>query len=222
MSFLPYIKTDGGREVEGFTWEALDCTVRALAVAFGLKYKEAHAIMKDHGRADSSKARGFSIVVDKKFAAFIEWKKQRSELKMTVGRFLKEHQIGTYILSINGHVFTVINGMIHDSGAVRKGSHVKIAWKCVEKKLLKFEGKFKEGDYIRAYDFKPIRGREDSYIEGTVVEVLTDMKMPPYKAYKIKVEKSVGAGERFPVGENEHSFVPMETSNDFDQRVFSL
>lgn len=221
MSFLPYIKTDAGREAAGFHWEAKDCTVRALALAFGLSYKEAHATMKDHGRHDSSAAWGFSILIEKKFGDLIEWKKQRSELKMTVGRFLKEHPIGTYILNINGHVFAVINGMIHDSGPIRKGSHVKRAWKRAEKKLLKFEGKFKEGDYIRAYDFEPIRGRLDSYIEGVVVEIVDDLKSLPYKAYKIKLEQSVRSGniER---SDGTMLYVPMETSRDYDHRIIAL
>ena len=34
--------------------------------------------------------------------------------------------------------------------------------------MMKFENIAKVGDYIRAYDFKPCRGREDAYIEGIV------------------------------------------------------
>lgn len=36
--------------------------------------------------------------------------------------------------------------------------------------MLKFEDKFKVGDTIRAYDFNPIEGRRDCFVEGVVTE----------------------------------------------------
>ena len=34
--------------------------------------------------------------------------------------------------------------------------------------MLKFEGIANVGDIIRAYDFKPMAGRDDAFIEGVV------------------------------------------------------
>src|SRR5271156_2691424 len=42
--------SDGGKVAEGFAFETNDCTVRALANASGLSYKEAHRIAKASGR----------------------------------------------------------------------------------------------------------------------------------------------------------------------------
>lgn len=35
--------------------------------------------------------------------------------------------------------------------------------------MLKYEGKFKVGQTIKAYDFQPIEGRGECYIEGVVI-----------------------------------------------------
>ena len=59
--------------------------------------------------------------------------------------------------------------------------------------MLKFHGVAKVGDCIRAYDFKPCRGREDAYIEG-VVESANNTEMG-FRAYKITVTADKFAGE---------------------------
>lgn len=59
--------------------------------------------------------------------------------------------------------------------------------------MLKFEGIAKVGDYIRAYDFKPCRGREDAYIEG-VVEDANNTEMG-FKAFKVTVTADKFNGE---------------------------
>jgi len=43
----------------------------------------------------------------------------------------------------------------------------------------------RQGDTIRAYDFKPMTGREDCYIEGRVVDVNNTEQ--GYQSYKIEV-----------------------------------
>lgn len=50
------------------------------------------------------------------------------------------------------------------------------------------------GDKIRAYDFKPMDGRGDCYVEG-VVEVVRDTSQY-FIAYKITVTKDVFGGEQ--------------------------
>ena len=41
-----------------------------------------------------------------------------------------------------------------------------------------------EGDVIRAYDFKPMQGREDCFIEGEVIDAHSTEQ--GYQAYKIR------------------------------------
>jgi hypothetical protein len=90
-------------------------------------------------------------------------------------------------------------------------------------KMLKFENVATVGDYIRAYDFKPMRGRMDSYVEGVVLEITNSQG---YKAFKIKVKNDVFGGE---MDESDASrngkevFVPMEVSfMEYDARIMNL
>ena len=54
----------------------------------------------------------------------------------------------------------------------------------------------KIGQYIRGYDFKPMRGREDCYVEGEVLE-LNAIDKCGYNAYRIRVTKDVFDGKEF-------------------------
>ena len=44
----------------------------------------------------------------------------------------------------------------------------------------------KTGDVIRSYDFKPMLGREDCFVEGMVIEANIEQG---YLAYKIRVTR---------------------------------
>lgn len=81
------------------------------------------------------------------------------------------------------------------------------------------------GDIIRGYDFKPMVGREDCYVEGEVL-VRNAVEECGYNAYKIRVTKDVfdGVTERGKysrVGKN--VFIPWKVSfMEFDGRVMNL
>lgn len=90
--------------------------------------------------------------------------------------------------------------------------------------MLKFENVAKVGDYIRAYDFKPMRGRMDCYVEGDVLEITNEQG---YKAFKIKVRNDVFGGEmQEEEGQTRNGkivFVPMEVSfMEYDSRIMNL
>jgi hypothetical protein len=50
-------------------------------------------------------------------------------------------------------------------------------------------------DIIRAYDFKPMLGRTDCFVEGEVLE--TNNTENGYQAYKIRVTRDVFDGKEF-------------------------
>lgn len=82
----------------------------------------------------------------------------------------------------------------------------------------------KLNDVIRGYDFKPMAGREDSYVEG-VVEAVRDTSQY-FDAYRIKVTKDVFGGE---VMTGEHSrvgqtvFIPYKVDfMEYPGRVMNL
>jgi len=89
--------------------------------------------------------------------------------------------------------------------------------------MLKFANIAKIGDFIRAYDFKPMVGREDCFVEGVVVRV--DNK--GYDCFVIQVTKDVFGGEVCPKGKNSRVghevMVPFQVSfMEYDARVMNL
>lgn len=91
--------------------------------------------------------------------------------------------------------------------------------------MLKFEKIAKPGDVIRAYDFKPMAGREDCFVEGKVL-ALTNTR--GYLAFEILTTRDVWAGES--LSENSDgsrvgvlTYVPAEVSfMEYDARIINL
>lgn len=95
--------------------------------------------------------------------------------------------------------------------------------------MLKFEKLAEVGSTIRAYDFKPMLGREDCFVEGKVLakgDVGTG-----YKAYKIRVTKDVFDGKQFTEMGYKHLgnrvgqevFVPFQVDfMEYDARIIDL
>jgi hypothetical protein len=89
---------------------------------------------------------------------------------------------------------------------------------------LKFEGTFKVGDVIRAYDFEPMDGRGDSFIIGRVLEEKAEGI--EYSAYAVEVTMSVRGGKvddeskRLTANTGAVTYVPHEISfDDHDNRI---
>jgi len=91
--------------------------------------------------------------------------------------------------------------------------------------MLKHEMKATIGDTIRAYDFKPMAGREDCYVEGKVVDITNQHG---YLAYEIlvSVDKFGESYEDFEFEGNrvgQKVLAPFETSfMEFDSRIMNL
>jgi hypothetical protein len=79
-----------------------------------------------------------------------------------------------------------------------------------------------DGDIIRAYDFKPMAGREDCYIEGEVIDAHSTEQ--GYQAYRIRVTNDSwreGADDKGRIGIE--MFVPWRVSfNEFQGRIMNL
>jgi hypothetical protein len=85
--------------------------------------------------------------------------------------------------------------------------------------MLKFANIARIGDTIRAYDFKPMVGREDCFVEGRIVEI--DHK--GYDCFVIEVTKDSwsDAEDKGRVGHKVS--VPFQVSfMEFDARVMNL
>ena len=94
-----------------------DCVVRAVSTAFGRDYMETR---RDLNRA--KKELGYSSYKDRRFLYDYLKDCERLTFKGVAGRprdkvrdFLRDHSKGTYIVSVRGHVTTVIDGMLYDT-----------------------------------------------------------------------------------------------------------
>jgi len=93
-------------------------------------------------------------------------------------------------------------------------------------KIMKHSNKAVIGDTIRAYDFAPMAGRGDAYVEGIVEDA--NNRFNGYMAYKIKViaDKFIGDVETEGSQDNRIGqivYVPHEVSLfEFDFRVINM
>jgi len=92
--------------------------------------------------------------------------------------------------------------------------------------MLKHENKAVKGDIIRAYDFAPMAGRGDCYVEGKVIDA--NCNEAGYKCYKIEItaDKFDGDVETEMIRGNRiasQMYVPYEVSlMEYDFRVINL
>lgn len=86
-----------------------------------------------------------------------------------------------------------------------------------------------QGDTIRAYDFKPMLGRSDCFVEGKVLDPHAVISSG-VQAYKIRITRDVFDGKEFTeagykslgnrVGEI--VYVPWFTTRDYQGRIINL
>lgn len=120
-----FIQTDAGRDSSGFGYESNDCVVRAISKAYNISYDKAHETLRCLGRKDND---GFKTFVAMNHLGF-EWTKTQSSLHMTVARFAKEYNKGSFVIRATGHAMAVVDGIIYDMGYPQLRRHVKQAWK---------------------------------------------------------------------------------------------
>lgn len=103
-----FTKTDAGRDPA----EKADCAVRALAIASGMPYAEAHALLKAAGRGDrcATYGRTVSKAVGRPMALASTYHADRP----TFAQWLREHPKGRFMVFVTGHYFAVIDGVQWD------------------------------------------------------------------------------------------------------------
>jgi len=79
----------------------------------------------------------------------------------------------------------------------------------------------REGDVIRAFDFKPMLGRDDCFIEGMVIDA--DSNELGFDSYKIRVTKDSWSDSEDKGRFGIVMFVPKQVAyNDYPGRVINL
>lgn len=127
------------------TWgESRDCTVRALANSTGLRYGNAHNILRQHGRKDKRGctcnvwhdayiSNGMSLVGvygTTKGARYLAKKISVVAQKgTTLGSILPKLTNGSYIVIITRHALAVVDGGVVDMNLNRSNSRVIAVYK---------------------------------------------------------------------------------------------
>ena len=84
--------------------------------------------------------------------------------------------------------------------------------------MLKFEGKFKVGQKIKAFDFMPTSDRPDSYLVGTVIDENCDEH--GFKSFKVVITKRVFGGVEETAEIGDFGWVPQQVAfMEYDGRI---
>lgn len=161
---LPYCKTSdsivGYEHSELAKLETKDCVVKSFASAFEITYELAHQFVKETFNRENKRGttkfattmnlmaslskllnnRYLKCLGEKTTGQFyslmydVKVKGITRKRKMTVGRFSKQYQKGTYILMVKGHAFTIKDGIVNgnESDAKKLKRTVYQAWEVVK------------------------------------------------------------------------------------------
>lgn len=105
--------------------KAADCTVRAFALAHNLNWYESYDILNSYAREECI------VIDDTNFIDDFLSDRYRYECfkcvgqKITVGEVCKMYPIGTYLITMAGHITCMIDGIIYDTWDPRD----KFAWR---------------------------------------------------------------------------------------------
>jgi len=117
--------------------EKNDCSVKAIAIACRLTYKSAHITLAQLGRRNGRGTHNHIILGAARVSGFevTEVKKVRQKngskfTPKTIGGKLKN---GYYLAFVNGHVISVVNGVVHDWTAGRN-HHINEVYKVTRKR----------------------------------------------------------------------------------------
>lgn len=129
----PFERTDSGRSSSRRQREQNDCTVRAVATAFGLDYDDAYDALAEGGRKCS---RGFNLskwlavqgIASVQRLSFPAVKGRR---RMNPATFCSQYPVGNYICRVAKHVFAVVDGVVHDDQEQRPDRCIYLAWRIM-------------------------------------------------------------------------------------------
>jgi hypothetical protein len=151
MSYKVKVIQSASKGVERFDGEANDCTVRALANAYGMPYKLAHKIMTKQGRQSKSGLHpakthealtrmGFNLLgvygTTKKARFLARMLDCQPKAGITLATLLTSIGLGRYVITIRGHALAVVNGEVLDYGNNLANSHVATVYKLPEQHVL--------------------------------------------------------------------------------------
>jgi len=151
MSYKVRVIQSASKGVERIDGEANDCTVRALANAYGMPYKLAHKIMAKQGRKPTKGLRpiethlaltrmGFKLEgvhgTTLKARYLAKTLDCQPKAGITLASLLNSIGLGRYVVTIRGHALAIVDGQVLDYGNNLANSHVATVYKLPEQHIL--------------------------------------------------------------------------------------
>lgn len=102
--------------------EKNDCVVTALHIATGMPYFDCHRALHDAGRTVRVRT-PWSIVT----SVYARHGAMHS-CQTTVGDFVRDHPVGTFIVSVRGHVFVIRDGVCLDHTPSKPSRKIGYYW----------------------------------------------------------------------------------------------
>ncbi len=122
------VYSDAGRSGSKRKRQKNDCSVRALALARGMRYDEAYDLLAEAGRRCSSRF-DFSAWIDRQpFARKISFPAVKGQPRMNPVDFARLFPEGTFIVKVSKHVLLFRDGVAFDDFKVGDGRCIYAAW----------------------------------------------------------------------------------------------
>lgn len=92
-----------------------DCTVRAISMATGKSWDRVYDELSRYAKKKAfmpDEVECIDIYLEENFEKLCGC---RDRYKITVGEFVQEHPIGTYLITMNGHITCCQDGCVYDT-----------------------------------------------------------------------------------------------------------
>lgn len=123
MSEYEFRFHDGGRGASSRPDNTDDCAIRALALAAGLPYDDAHDVLKGNSSSDRTKDLA-SLHVEK-----MTFPSVKGQPRMTPSMFCRKFPKGTFIVKTAKHVFVIRDGVALDLRQEPANHCIYAAWR---------------------------------------------------------------------------------------------
>ena len=92
-----------------------DCTVRAISLALNISWENAYDLLSSYAKEQGVMMDEVTYIDDFLEKHFKKWCGCKDKVKVTVEQFVESHPVGTFLITMRGHITCCINGCIYDT-----------------------------------------------------------------------------------------------------------
>lgn len=92
-----------------------DCTVRAYALAKNISWDESYRELSKFAQQECIMPDDVRYIDNFLISRYPRVYNHDIEKKKSVGEFVKEHDFGTYLITMNGHITCCVDGCVYDT-----------------------------------------------------------------------------------------------------------